>query len=86
LLCAAALAVGVLLVQAPSGQKATGPPRGGGLHRSSDLVELVKRDPTIRLDIRHATANRLGRELRRDSLRLSQCSLEVEGEGRGCAC
>ena len=39
-----------------------GPPRSGGPYRPSDLVELVKLDPTIRLDIRYATAkNFVGR-------------------------
>ena len=34
-----------------------GPPKGGGPYRPSALVELVALDPTIRLDIRYATAN-----------------------------
>ena len=33
------------------------PPAGGGPYRPSDLVELVKLDPTIKLDIRYATTN-----------------------------
>jgi D-alanyl-D-alanine dipeptidase len=33
------------------------PPQEGGAHRPSDLVELVALDPTIKLDIRYATAN-----------------------------
>ena len=33
------------------------PPAGGGPYRPGDLVELVKLDPTIRLDIRYATAD-----------------------------
>lgn len=32
-------------------------PAGGGRYRPSELVELVKLDPTIKLDIRYATAN-----------------------------
>ncbi|MFH1176568.1 MAG: M15 family metallopeptidase [Acidobacteriota bacterium] len=40
------------LAQAPSG-----PPQGGGPYRASELVELVKLDPTLKLDIRYATAN-----------------------------
>jgi D-alanyl-D-alanine dipeptidase len=32
------------------------PPREKGTYRKSDLVELVKLDPTIRLDIRYATS------------------------------
>jgi len=41
-----------VMAQAPGG-----PPKGGGSYRSSDLVELVKLDPTIKLDIRYATTN-----------------------------
>jgi D-alanyl-D-alanine dipeptidase len=38
------------------------PPRGEGKFRQPELVELVKLDPTIKLDIRYATAhNFLGR-------------------------
>jgi D-alanyl-D-alanine dipeptidase len=33
------------------------PPKEGGEFRSADLVELVKLDPAIRLDIRYATTN-----------------------------
>lgn len=36
---------------------ATQPPREGGEFRQSDLVELVKLDPTIKLDVRYATTN-----------------------------
>jgi D-alanyl-D-alanine dipeptidase len=39
-----------------------GPPRESGDFRASDLVELVRLDPTLRLDIRYATTNNfLGR-------------------------
>jgi zinc D-Ala-D-Ala dipeptidase len=38
-------------------QESAGAPRGGGPYRPSDLVELVKLDPTIKLDIRYATTN-----------------------------
>lgn len=34
-----------------------GPPREEGPHRPPELVELVRLEPTIRLDIRYATAN-----------------------------
>ncbi|MEY2407372.1 MAG: zinc D-Ala-D-Ala dipeptidase [Verrucomicrobiota bacterium] len=34
-----------------------GPPREAGPFRDADLVEVVKVDPTIRLDIRYATTN-----------------------------
>jgi D-alanyl-D-alanine dipeptidase len=41
---------------------AQGPPREQGNFRKTDLVELIKLDPTIRLDIRYATKNNfLGR-------------------------
>jgi kynurenine formamidase/D-alanyl-D-alanine dipeptidase len=36
-----------------------GPPREDRPFRESDLVELVRLDPTIRLDVRYATANNL---------------------------
>ncbi|MCX6007123.1 MAG: M15 family metallopeptidase [Chloroflexi bacterium] len=50
---------GRVLPQTPSG-----PPPGGGSYRASALVELVKLDPTIKLDIRYATANNfVGRAL-----------------------
>jgi len=35
------------------------PPREAGPFRSAELVEIVKLDPSIRLDIRYATANNL---------------------------
>jgi zinc D-Ala-D-Ala dipeptidase len=37
--------------------RADGPPREQGSFRKADLVELVTLDPTIRLDVRYATAN-----------------------------
>jgi D-alanyl-D-alanine dipeptidase len=36
---------------------ADGPPREAGHFRQADLVELVRLDATIRLDVRYATAN-----------------------------
>ena len=36
---------------------AAGPPREQGSFRKAELVELVTLDPTIRLDVRYATAN-----------------------------
>jgi zinc D-Ala-D-Ala dipeptidase len=45
------IATGVM-AQTPSG-----PPIGTGPYRASALVELVKLDPTIKLDIRYATSN-----------------------------
>src|SRR5258705_60701 len=35
----------------------SGPPKEAGQFREPDLVELVKLDPTIKLDIRYATTN-----------------------------
>src|SRR5688572_6635594 len=35
----------------------SGPPTAGGEFRPTDLVELVKLDPSLRLDIRYATTN-----------------------------
>jgi zinc D-Ala-D-Ala dipeptidase len=55
--CAAALAVAVVWTQAPAGPGASTPPRGKGPYRPSDLVELVRLDPSLHLDIRYATAN-----------------------------
>src|ERR1041385_6478936 len=34
-----------------------GPPKESGQFREAELVELVKLDPTLRLDIRYATTN-----------------------------
>src|SRR5207249_691744 len=34
-----------------------GPPKESGKFRKPDLVEIIKLDPTIRLDIRYATTN-----------------------------
>ena len=48
-----------ILLPASYGQ---GPPKEAGPFRAPDLVEVVKLDPTIRLDIRYATSNNfLGR-------------------------
>jgi zinc D-Ala-D-Ala dipeptidase len=55
--CAVALAAALVSAQAPATQAASGPPKGAGPYRVSELVELVKLDPTIKLDIRYATAN-----------------------------
>ena len=53
-LCGALLAVAFVPAQ--------GPPKEAGTFRQPDLVELVKLDPTIKLDIRYATKNNfLGR-------------------------
>jgi len=53
-LCCAFLAVAFVLAQ--------GPPKEAGPFRQPDLVEIIKLDPTIKLDIRYATKNNfLGR-------------------------
>jgi zinc D-Ala-D-Ala dipeptidase len=45
-----------------------GPPKESGQFRPTDLVEVVKLDPTIRLDIRYATTNNfLGRPVYRQA-------------------
>ena len=48
-----AFVVSLLLINA----FAQGPPIESGPFRQPDLVEIVKLDPTIRLDIRYATKN-----------------------------
>jgi zinc D-Ala-D-Ala dipeptidase len=51
-----------VLIAACAGCAASHPPRESGPFRSPDLVELVLLDPTLKLDIRYATAgNFLGR-------------------------
>ncbi len=55
--CAVALALALVSAQAPAKPGPVGPPKGAGPYRASDLVELVKLDPTLKLDIRYATAN-----------------------------
>ena len=48
--------------QSPAAVSSEGPPHEEGTFRQPDLVELKKLDPTIKLDIRYATANNfLGR-------------------------
>jgi len=47
----------VLLLVAASLAFSQGPPKEAGPFRQPDLVELVKLDPTIKLDIRYATKN-----------------------------
>jgi len=45
-----------------------GPPKETGTFRQPDLVELIKLDPTIRLDIRYATKNNfLGRAVYKEA-------------------
>jgi D-alanyl-D-alanine dipeptidase/kynurenine formamidase len=53
---------------APSKTKATGPPVETGPMRAPDLVEVITIDPSIRLDIRYATAkNFTGRPVYREA-------------------
>jgi D-alanyl-D-alanine dipeptidase len=71
----------------------TGPPREAGHFRRAELVELALVDPTIRLDIRYATANNfLGRPvyrqarafLQRPAARaLARASRDLRGRGYG---
>jgi zinc D-Ala-D-Ala dipeptidase len=51
------LPVVVLLLTAGTLLHAQGPPKESGPFRKPDLVEIVKIDPTIKLDIRYATRN-----------------------------
>src|ERR1700681_2845871 len=46
-----------ILAFAPAAGFAQEPPKETGAFRTPNLVELVKLDPTIKLDIRYATAN-----------------------------
>jgi D-alanyl-D-alanine dipeptidase len=46
-----------LLTSAGTPSWAEGPPRETGPFRAADLVELVRLDPGVRLDIRYATSN-----------------------------
>lgn len=53
----AACCMVVTIATAVMAQTPSGPPIGAGPYRASTLVELVKLDPTIKLDIRYATPN-----------------------------
>ena len=47
---------------------AAGPPKEPGPFREADLVEIVKLDPAIRLDVRYATPNNFtGRRVYREA-------------------
>jgi len=60
--CCAGILLLLALVGASAQQSATQPPQETGHFRQPELVELVKLDKTIKLDIRYATANNfLGR-------------------------
>jgi D-alanyl-D-alanine dipeptidase len=56
-----AIAVFLLLWLVPVGTtgRQDAPPREAGPFRSAELVEIVTLDPSIRLDIRYATAQNL---------------------------
>src|SRR6185503_15732664 len=59
------LAALLLVCSAVCGQQ---PPQETGPFRNPDLVELVKLDPTIKLDIRYATKNNfLGRKVYKEA-------------------
>jgi D-alanyl-D-alanine dipeptidase len=51
------IAAAVLGAVVVAGCAHAGPPREKGTFRAADLVEIVTLDPTIKLDIRYATAN-----------------------------
>ena len=57
-----------ILAFAPAAGFAQEPPKESGAFRKPDLVELVKLDPTIKLDIRYATSNNfLGRPVYKEA-------------------
>ena len=61
------VAVSLLWVAGPSAGR-QGPPKDPGATRTADLVELVKLDPTIKLDIRYAgTNNFIGKPVYKES-------------------
>ena len=53
----ALFALGIFLLVAPISRAAQGPPKDPAAKRTAELVELVKLDPTIKLDIRYAGTN-----------------------------
>jgi D-alanyl-D-alanine dipeptidase len=58
----------VALTLAPGCASAQGPPRERGPFRAADLVDLAAVDPTVKLDVRYATANNfLGRPVYPDA-------------------
>ncbi len=57
-----------ILAFAPAAGFAQGPPKESGTFRKPDLVELVRLDPRIKLDIRYATSNNfLGRPVYKEA-------------------
>jgi zinc D-Ala-D-Ala dipeptidase len=53
---------------APGGASAQVPPKERGTFRAADLVDLAAADPTVKLDVRYATANNfLGRPVYPDA-------------------
>ena len=57
LLCSLALLSAHAHAFGRQAQAAAGPPKEAGTFREPELVELIKLDPTIKLDVRYATAN-----------------------------
>ena len=53
----AAASIAALVVIAACATAPSGPPKEPGPFRAADLVEIVKLDPTIHLDVRYATSN-----------------------------
>ena len=64
---AAAVMAGFLWIAGPAAAP-QGPPKDPSATRAADLVELVKLDPTIKLDIRYAgTNNFIGKPVYKES-------------------
>jgi zinc D-Ala-D-Ala dipeptidase len=62
------VAILALLVLVHANSYAQEPPKETGTFRKPDLVELIKLDPTIKLDIRYATSNNfLGRPVYKEA-------------------
>jgi len=65
---AAAVFWGFTIVGGCATAPTAGPPKEPGPFRAADLVEIVKLDPTIRLDVRYATPNNFtGRPVYREA-------------------
>jgi len=65
---AAAVFWGLAIVGGCATAPTAGPPKEPGPFRAADLVEIVKLDPTIRLDVRYATPNNFtGRPVYREA-------------------
>ena len=67
------LALVLAMAPAPGCAAAQGPPREAGAFRAADLVDLAAADPTVKLDVRYATANNfLGRPVYEEARALLQ--------------